>query len=74
MGQATAGHKSMGTKVRLTFVPVVVSEVTDFGRDIEIISFVYSILITLFFSAVVNFFMHFRLKKVDMVESMKSVE
>ena len=50
------------------------TDIMMFGRDIEIISFVYSILITLFFSAVVNFFMHFRLKKVDMVESMKSVE
>lgn len=50
------------------------TDIMMFGRDIEIVSFVYSILITLFFSAVVNFFMHFRLKKVDMVESMKSVE
>lgn len=50
------------------------TDIMMFGRDIEIISFVYSILITLFFSAVVNFFMQFRLKKVDMVESMKSVE
>ena len=50
------------------------TDIMMFGRDTEIISFVYSILITLFFSAVVNFFMHFRLKKVDMVESMKSVE
>ena len=50
------------------------TDIMMFGRDIEIISFVYSILITFFFSAVVNFFMHFRLKKVDMVESMKSVE
>lgn len=45
-----------------------------FGRNINPNSFAYSILLTLFFSAVVNFVMYFRLKKINMVESLKSVE
>lgn len=45
-----------------------------FGREINGISYVISILLTFLFSVIVNVFMHFHLKKVDMVESMKSVE
>ena len=50
------------------------TDIMMFGRQIRPISFVYSIILTLIFSGIVNFFMHFRLKKVNMVESMKSVE
>ena len=32
----------MGTKVRLTFVPVVISEVTDFGREASVIVCFYN--------------------------------
>lgn len=45
-----------------------------FGRNIKFLSFLYSILLTFLFSMLVNVFMHFQLKKLDMVESMKSVE
>lgn len=45
-----------------------------FGRDIKFRSYFYSICLTLLFSFLVNLFMHFKLKKLDMVESMKSVE
>lgn len=45
-----------------------------FGREIKGVSYLYSVLLTLLFSVLVNVFMHFHLKKVDMVESMKSVE
>lgn len=45
-----------------------------FGRNIKAMSFLYSGLFTVGFAAVVNFFMHFKLKKIDMVESLKSVE
>ncbi|MDY3920145.1 MAG: FtsX-like permease family protein [Candidatus Limivivens sp.] len=45
-----------------------------FGRNIRMISNVYAILLTCGFSAFVNFSMHFKLKKIDMVESLKSVE
>lgn len=45
-----------------------------FGRNIQPISFVYCAVITCIFSVVVNMFMHKKLKKIDMVESLKSVE
>ena len=45
-----------------------------FGRNIYWPSFVYSALFTVGFSAFVNMVMYFKLKKIDMVESLKSVE
>lgn len=45
-----------------------------FGRIVSPLSFVYSALFTCGFSAIVNFVMHYKLKKIDMVESLKSVE
>ncbi len=37
-------------------------------------TFLFSALLTMLFTGVVNFAMHFRLKKIDMVQSLKSVE
>ena len=45
-----------------------------FGRNIRQTSFWISGLLTCGFSLFVNLTMHFKLKKVDMVESLKSVE
>lgn len=45
-----------------------------FGRNIDFSSFVYGFLITVGFSILVNGVMYFKLKKIDMVESLKSVE
>ena len=45
-----------------------------FGRTIEPLSFVYSALLTLLFAVVVDFVMFPRLRKIDMVESLKSVD
>lgn len=45
-----------------------------FGREIKFMSYFYSICLTFLFSLLVNLFMHFKLRKLDMVESMKSVE
>lgn len=45
-----------------------------FGRNVRPVSFLYCAVLTCVFSAVVNLAMHFKLKKIDMVESLKSVE
>ena len=45
-----------------------------FGRNIKPLSFVYSGVLTCIFSVVVNGVMHFKMKTIDMVESLKSVE
>ena len=44
-----------------------------FGLDLEPISYVYSVLLSLLF-AVVNAFMHYKLRRIPMVESLKSVD
>ena len=45
-----------------------------FIRRILPLSYVYSAVITIIFSAIVNYIIHFVLKKIDMIESLKSVE
>ena len=45
-----------------------------FGQNIRLDSYCYSILLTAFFSVLVNLLMFFKLRKIDMVESLKSVE
>jgi putative ABC transport system permease protein len=45
-----------------------------FGRNIDISSYLYGILLTFLFSIFVNLVMFYKLKKIDMVESLKSVE
>ena len=49
-------------------------DVCMFGRNISVFSYVISALITYGFSILVNGVMYFKLKKIDMVESLKSVE
>lgn len=50
------------------------TDIMMFAREIKPFSYGISVILTFIFSGIVNFFMHFRLKKVNMVESMKSVE
>ncbi len=45
-----------------------------FGRNIHFLSFIWAILLTGVFALVVNFIMYFRMKKIDMIESLKSIE
>jgi putative ABC transport system permease protein len=60
----------------LTRFVVVTAEIDAimFGRKIYFFSYAIAAALTLAFSVFVNFVMHFRLRKVDMVESMKSVD
>ncbi|MEG1059053.1 MAG: FtsX-like permease family protein [Clostridia bacterium] len=45
-----------------------------FGRSIKLVSYIFSIAITVIFTLIVNIVTHFSLKKIDMIESLKSVE
>ena len=45
-----------------------------FGRNIEFSSYVFSALLTFVFSALVNLVMHKKLKRINMIEALKSVE
>ena len=45
-----------------------------FGRGLHVKSYLYAVILTLIFSLSVNFFSYFYIRKIDMVESLKSVE
>lgn len=45
-----------------------------FSKTIKLISYVYASLITIVFTLIVNIATYFALKKIDMIESLKSVE
>ncbi len=55
-------------------VTTVEVDIVMFGREIFPMSFVYSILIAIGFTVIVNIIVHFKLKKIDMAMSLKSVE
>ncbi len=50
------------------------TETLMFIRHVNLLSYVYSALITTIFTIIVNIITHFNLKKIDMIESLKSVE
>ncbi len=49
-------------------------DIVMFGRQIYPLSYLWSVLIAVGFTAIVNFLVHFKLKKIDMATSLKSVE
>ena len=63
-----------GTFLTSAIISSIEIDSLKFMRNINPISYVYSSIITIFFSFVVNFIIHFVLKKIDMIESLKSVE
>jgi putative ABC transport system permease protein len=64
----------LGIALHRYIITTVEVDAVMFGRNIRPISFVYCALFTCAFSILVNLFMHRKLKKIDMVESLKSVE
>ena len=63
-----------GTFLTSAIISSIEIDSLKFMRNIKPISYVYSSVITIFFSVIVNFIIHFVLKKIDMIESLKSVE
>ncbi len=49
-------------------------DIVMFGRTLNGFNYLFSGLLTVLFTVVVNFVMHFRLRKIDMVESLKSLD
>ena len=45
-----------------------------FGRQAKGSDYLMSVLLSVIFALIVNFLMYFRMKKIDMVQSLKSVE
>ncbi|WP_461615068.1 ABC transporter permease [Clostridium sp. Marseille-QA1073] len=50
------------------------TDMVMFSREIKTMSFIYSAILTIVFSSLVNVVMYKRLKKINMVESLKSAE
>ena len=63
-----------GTILHQYVIVTVEVDLMMFGRTISLTSYVFSSLITIGFSVLVNCAMYFMLKKIDMTTSLKSVE
>ena len=64
----------LGKFLHLFIIETVEVDLAMFGRNINMPSYIYSLLFTLAFSLIINGVMYFKLKKIDMVESLKSIE
>ena len=64
----------IGKYLTTFIIQTVEIEKGKFLTDIKAMSYIYSSLLTIIFTISVNFIAHFILKKINMVESMKSVE
>ena len=49
-------------------------DITMFDPEVRILSYILGVVITVFFAIIVNVVTYFSLKKIDMIESLKSVE
>ncbi len=70
----TAAGLGLGAVFLRFVVTTAEADTMMFARHIQLTSFLFSALLTFLFSFLVNFAMHFRLKRINMVESMKSVD
>lgn len=66
----------LGIGIGLHLLVMVVVEMEDimFGRNIQMLSFVFSLGLTILFAMLVNKAMQSKLRKIEMVESLKSIE
>lgn len=64
----------LGKVLHLFIIETVEVDSVMFGRVINVSSFLYALAFTVAFSLCINGLMYFKLKKIDMVESLKSVE
>ena len=64
----------LGRFLHAWMVVTVEVDLVMFGRTAPAYAYVLAAALTVVFSVVVNIAAHFRLKKVDMVESLKTVE
>ena len=64
----------LGKVLHLFVIETVEVDAAMFGRIIHPSSYLYSLAFTIVFSMIVNFVMFYKLRKIDMVESLKSIE
>lgn len=64
----------MGTFLHKYLILTLEVDMIMFGRQISMMSYLYSIILTIIFAMLVNISMYYKLRQIDMVESLKSVE
>lgn len=64
----------LGVLLNSYVVQTVEIDIVMFGREIYLPSFLYALGITFIFAIIVNVLMYFKMRKIDMVESLKSIE
>lgn len=64
----------MGKLLHQWLILTVEIDMLMFGRQLSLISYAYAVVLTVLFSLLVNLAAHRKLKKLDMVESLKTVE
>lgn len=64
----------LGVLLTNVIINTVEIEMVRFIHHINFISYVYSSVMTIIFTVIVNVITHYTLKKIDMIESLKSVE
>ena len=64
----------LGKVLHIFVIETVEVDAAMFGRVINMPSYLYSLAFTIAFSMIVNFVMFYKLRKIDMVESLKSIE
>ena len=64
----------LGTLLHQYIIHTIRVDMVMFGQHVSLVSFLISTVLTAVFSAFVNFVMYFKLKEINMVESLKSVE
>lgn len=64
----------LGIPLNIAVVGIVDIDTLTFNTQLAPLSFVFAVALTVIFAILVNVMMHFKLKKISMVESLKSVE
>lgn len=64
----------LGRGMAMSVITTAEVDLVMFGREISALSYLWAFLITMAFSVIVSVFMHRNLRRINMVESLKSVE
>lgn len=64
----------LGAWLNNFIIDTIQMDMVMFAKEINVMCFVLGVLLTFIFSALVNFIMYFKMKKISMVESLKSIE
>lgn len=70
----TVVGSALGKALHLYIMSTMDIDIIMFGREVNMSSYIYSVLLTFAFALIVNFAMYFKLKKIKMIESLKSFE